>query len=188
MLSSSMLVDGFQEEIWRWSLKPTQLLLSIDSSLLEPAMLPLSCARLVSYQDVTPGGHAGVGVSSLHGAPFSLPTLFDPSFKEFFRLGRAMRVVLPLSSRGIAHLFVSFGYQGADSDPQKLTLTDNLLAAVLAEAKMCCAGQLVILVGDLNADPSVIPSLAEGVSHGVWIDVEKAFAIGRGAAAALTCQ
>ena len=48
-----------------------------------------------SCQDVTPGGHAGVGVISLHGATLSLPTLFDPSFKEFFRIGRAMRVVLP---------------------------------------------------------------------------------------------
>ena len=51
-----------------------------------------------SCQDVTPGGHAGVGVISLHGAPLSLPTLFDSSFKEFFRIGRAMRVVLPLGN------------------------------------------------------------------------------------------
>ena len=49
-----------------------------------------------SCQDVTPGGHAGVGVISLHGAPFSLPTLLDPSFKEFFRVGRAMRVLFSL--------------------------------------------------------------------------------------------
>ena len=49
-----------------------------------------------SCQDVTPGGHAGVGVISLHGAPLSLPTLLDSSFKEFFRIGRAMRVILPL--------------------------------------------------------------------------------------------
>ena len=40
-------------------------------------------------QDVTPGGHAGVGVISLHGVPLSLPTLL-----EFFRVGRVMRVVL----------------------------------------------------------------------------------------------
>ena len=59
-----------------------------------------------SCQDFSPGGHAGVGVISLHGAPLSLPTLFDPSFKEFFRMGRAMRVALPLGNGGIAHLFV----------------------------------------------------------------------------------
>ena len=55
-----------------------------------------------SCQDVTPGGHAGVGVISLHGATLSLPTVFDPSFKEFFRIGRAMRVVLPLGNGGVS--------------------------------------------------------------------------------------
>ena len=33
-----------------------------------------------SCQDVTPGGHAGVGVISLHGASLSLPTLLDLSY------------------------------------------------------------------------------------------------------------
>ena len=60
-----------------------------------------------SCQDVTPGGHAGVGVISLHGAPLSLPTLFDSSFKEFFRIGRAMRVVLPLGN-GVLFIYSSF--------------------------------------------------------------------------------
>ena len=133
-----------------------------------------------SCQDVTPGGHAGVGVISLHGAPLSLPTLFDPSFKEFFRMGRAMRVVLPLGNGCIAHLFVIYGYQGAESDPEKLQLSEHLFAAVLADAKMCCAGQPVILVGDFNADPTVIPSLAKGIMNGHWIDVDQAFATGRG--------
>ena len=39
-----------------------------------------------SCQDVTPGGHAGVGVVSLHGASLSLPTLFDPPLRSFFVL------------------------------------------------------------------------------------------------------
>ena len=81
-----------------------------------------------------------------------------------------------------------YGYQGAENDPEKLTLTDNLLTAVLAETKVCCAGQLVILVGDLNADPTVIPSLAKGIMNGHWIDVEQAFATGRGVASSRTCQ
>ena len=99
-----------------------------------------------------------------------------------------MSVVLPLGNGGIAHLFVINGYQGAESDPEKLTLTDNLLTAVLAEAKVCCAGEPVILVGDLNAAPTVIPSLAKGIMNGHWIDVEQAFAIGRGVAPSCTCQ
>ena len=70
-----------------------------------------------------------------------------------------MRVVLPLGTGGIARLFVIYGYQGAESDPVKLVLIEHLLAAVLAEAEMCCSGQPVMLVGDLNADPSAIPSL-----------------------------
>ena len=123
-----------------------------------------------SCQDVTPGGHAGVGVISLHGAPLSLPTLFDSSFKEFFRLGRAMEAS-PISSSSMV-------VREQRATPEKLT--ERFLAAVLAEAKMCCAGQPVTLVGDLNADPSVIPSLAEGVSDGAWIDVEKAFATCKG--------
>ena len=141
---------------------------------------PRSSVWAPSCQDVTPGGHAGVGVISLYGASLSLPTFFDPSFKEFFLMGRAMRVVLPLGNGGIAHLFVVYGYQGAESDLEKLQLSEHLFAAVLLEAKMCCAGQPVILVGDFNADPNVIPSLAKGIMNGHWIDVEQAFAPGRG--------
>ena len=68
----------------------------------------------------------------------------------------------------IVHLFVIYGYQGAESDPEKLQLSEHLFAAVLAEARMCCAGQLVILAGDFN-DPTVIPSLAKGISDGHWL-------------------
>ena len=67
-----------------------------------------------------------VGVISLHGAPFSLPTLFDPSFKEFFRIGRAMRVILPLGNGGVVHLLVIYGYQGAEKHLEKLQLSEHL--------------------------------------------------------------
>ena len=129
-----------------------------------------------------------VGVISLHGAPLSLPTLVDSSFQEFFRIGRAMRVILPLGNGGVVHLFVIYGYQGAESDPEKLQLTDRLFTAVLAEARMCCCGQPVILAGDFNADPIVIPSLANGISDGQWVDLERAFAQGRGVPPSSTCQ
>ena len=39
-------------------------------------------------QDSIPGGHAGVGVVSLGGAPLALPSFVTPEFREFFRLGR----------------------------------------------------------------------------------------------------
>ena len=59
------------------------------------------------------------------------------------------------------------------------TTYDLIGTSVLAEAKMCCSGQPVMLVGDLNADPSVIHSLADGMADGAWIDVEQASANGR---------
>ena len=173
-LSFLMLVAGFLGVTWLLNRLLTSLqLLSID---LVPARARAVTTQLrqarrssvwaPSCQDVTPGGHAGVGVISLHGAPLSLPTLLDPSFKEFFRIGRAMRVILPLGNGGVVHLFVIYGYQGAEKDPEKLQLTDRLFTAVLAEARMCCCGQPVILAGDFNADPIVIPSLANGISDG----------------------
>ena len=78
--------------------------------------------------------------------------------------------------------------KGAESDPEKLQLSEHLFAAVLAEARVCCAGQLVILAGDFNADPIVIPSLAKGISDGQWLDLERAFAFGRGVPPSSTCQ
>ena len=42
------------------------------------------------------------------------------SLKSFFRLGRAIRVILPSASGGSAHMFVVYGYQGSGEDPHKL--------------------------------------------------------------------
>ena len=75
----------------------------------------------------------------------------------------------------MVHLFVIYGYNGAEYDPEKLQLTEHLFAAVLAEARLCCAGQSVVLAGDFNAEPMVIPSLAKGISDGHWVDLEQAF-------------
>ena len=45
-------------------------------------------------QDPVAGGHAGVGVVSLGGAPLSLPSFDTPEFREFFKLGRVLRTTL----------------------------------------------------------------------------------------------
>ena len=92
-------------------------------------------------QDKIAGGHAGVGVISLGGAPLSLPSFVTPQFQEFFRLGRVLRTTLPTSQGGVVHLFVVYGYQGAEENAEKLRLTDRLLQAVLVEAQMVCIGQ-----------------------------------------------
>ena len=75
-----------------------------------------------SCQDHFSGGHAGVGVISLCGAPLSAPSLVTPEFKEYFRLGWAMRVTLPAGEGGVVHLFVVYGYQGSEEDSDKFLL------------------------------------------------------------------
>ena len=81
-------------------------------------------------------------------------------------MGRVLRTTLPTSQGGAVHLFVVYGYQGAEEDAEKLRLTDHLLQAVLAEAQVVCVGQPMLIAGDLNADPAVIPCLAKGISAG----------------------
>ena len=76
-------------------------------------------------------GNAGVGVVSLRGAPLVLPTFATAQFKSFFDCGRAVRCLLPLASGRFLHLFVLYGYQGADSDAEQLSLTDQLFDAAL---------------------------------------------------------
>ena len=80
--------------------------------------LVISFVRLVisrfgpACQDQVAGGHGGVGVVSMGGAPVALPTFATSEFQEFFRLGRALRVTLPAGNGGVVHLFVVYGYQG----------------------------------------------------------------------------
>ena len=66
----------------------------------------------------------------------------------------------------MVHLFDIYGYQGAEEDAESCSGTDKLLQAVLAEARVVCTGQPVIIAGDLNADPAVIPCLAKAISAG----------------------
>ena len=68
-----------------------------------------------------------------------------------------MRTTLPTAHGGVVHLFVVYGYQGAEEDADQLQLTDKLLQAVLAEAQVVCVGQPMLIAGDFNADPAVIP-------------------------------
>ena len=83
-------------------------------------------------------GNAGVGVVSLRGAPLALPTFVTAQFKSFFDCGRAVRCLLPLASGRFLHLFVLYGYQGADSDAEQLALTDQLFDAALGELQCGC--------------------------------------------------
>ena len=152
-------------------------------------------------QDRIAGGHAGVGIVSLGGASLSLPSFVTPQFHEFFKLVRAMRTTLPTAQGGVVHLFVVYGYQGYEvhlfvvygyqgheDDADKLQLTDRLLQAVLAEAQVVCVGQPMLIAGDLNADPAVIPCIAKGISAGRYVDFAIAYSQGAGLAPHVTCR
>ena len=129
-------------------------------------------------QDQVAGGHAGVGVVSLGAAPLALPTFTTSAFTEFCRLGRALRVTLPTgkgeSGSSVRSLWVS--RSGEDSEKQQLT--DKLLQAVLAEAQVVCVGQPMLIAGDMNADPAVIPCVAQGISAGRFVDLALAYSQG----------
>ena len=99
-----------------------------------------------------------------------------------------MRYTLPTGEGGVVHLFVVYGYQGAEEDADQLQLTDKLLQAVFAEAQVVCVGQHLLIAGDLNADPAIIPCLAKGISAGRFVDLALAFSRGAGTAPAATCR
>ena len=52
---------------------------------------------------------------------------------------------------------------------------------------MVCVGQPVLIAGDLNADPAVIPCLAKGISPGRFVDLALAYSQGAGRAPDVTC-
>ena len=87
-------------------------------------------------------------------------------------------LTLPTGKGGVVHLFVVYGNQGAEEDADQLLLSDKLLQAVLAEAHVVCIGQPMLIAGDLNVDPSVIPCLAKGISAGRYVDLALAYSLG----------
>ena len=85
-------------------------------------------------------GNAGVGVISMRGAPFALPTFATAQFRRVFDCGRAIRCLLPLGGGRFVHLVVLCGYQGADREVEKLAMTDQLLDAALGELGVVARG------------------------------------------------
>ena len=101
----------------------------------------------LASQDSSHVGNAGVGVISLRGAPLSLPTFATAQFKRFFDCGRAVRCMVPLGSGRFMHLVVLYGFQGADSDAEQLSLTEQLFDAALGELSVVARGQPCLLIG-----------------------------------------
>ena len=65
----------------------------------------------------------GLGLLLLVVAPLSLPSFVTPHFQEFFPLGRGLRTTLPTGKGRVVHLFVIYGYQGAEEDADQLQLS-----------------------------------------------------------------
>ena len=110
------------------------------------------------------------------------------SLSLFFDCGRAIRCLLPIASGRFLHLFVLYGYQGADTDSEQLSLTNQLFDAALGELHVVASGQPCLLVGDFNVEPTKIPCLAKGISAGLWVDFEEAWAVAAGLQPAPTCK
>ena len=86
------------------------------------------------------------------------------------------------------HLVVLYGCQGADLDPEQLALTEQLFDAALGELSVVARGQPSLIVGDFIVEPTKIPCLAKGISAGLWIDFEEAWALAAGLQPAPTCE
>ena len=117
-----------------------------------------------------------------------MPSFATPRFKMFFDCGRAVRCLLPLGAGRFMHLFVLYGYQGADIDTEQLAVTDQLFDAALGELSVVARGQPCLLVGDFNVEPTKIPCLAKGISAGLWVDFEEAWALAAGLQPAPSCK
>ena len=96
--------------------------------------------------------------------------------------------MLPLGGGRIVHLVVLYGYQGADRDPERLALTDQLLDAALGELACVAREQPCLLVGDFNVEPTIIPCLAKGIMAGLWFNLEASWALASGRNPAATCK
>ena len=113
-------------------------------------------------QDHVAGGHAWVGVDSLAGPPLLSPPLLLISLRSFSGWVVFENHSSDWEWRSGSCFFVVYGYQGVEEDADQLLITDKLLQAVLAETQVVCVGQPMLIAGDLNADPAVIPCLAKG--------------------------
>ena len=79
-------------------------------------------------------------------------------------------------------------FKGADSDAEQLSLTEQFFDAALGELSVVASGQPCLLVGDFNVEPTKIPCLAKGISAGLWVDLEEAWALAAGFKLAVTCK
>ena len=93
---------------------------------------------------------------------------------------KTKKYMLPLGLGRFMHPVVLYGYQGADTNAEQLSLTEQLFDAAFGELSIVARGQPCLLVGDFNVEPTKIPCLAKGISAGLWVDFEEAWALAAG--------
>ena len=120
--------------------------------------------------------------------PFLFPLLLLLNLKGSLIVVGLYGGMVPLGSGRFMHLVVLYGFQGADSDAEQLSLTEQLFDAALGELGVVARGQPCLLVGDFNVEPTKIPCLAKGISAGLWVDMEESWALAAGSKPAVTCK
>ena len=136
-----------------------------------------------------PSFPGGVACWACGGWDFEFERCPGPTaFRRYFDLGRLVRSVLPLGSGLLMHLVVAYGFQGADDDAEKLSLTDQLFDAVMCELAVVSRGQPCVIGGDFNKEPTKVPCLLKGISAGLQVDLQGAWARAAGVDPDVTCK
>ena len=117
-----------------------------------------------------------------------LQPLVSYEFESFVAIDRAVRCVLLVAAGRAAHVLVFHGNQRADKDSERVALNNKRFRAVMMEAAVAAAGQLVIIVGDTYVEPSGFPCWVRGIADGFWIDLTLAYAAGLAVGPASTCR
>ena len=103
-----------------------------------------------------------------------------PQSKEFFRLGRVLRTTLPTGEGGVVHLLASMVVRGRRRMLNNCDLLISFFRLFLLRAQVVCVGQHMLIAGDPNADPAVIPCLAKCISASRYVDLALAYSLGAG--------
>ena len=72
--------------------------------------------------------------------------------------------------------------KGQSHDLEQLVLTENLFDAASSELSIVARGQPCLIVGDFNEEPT------KGISAGLWVGFEEAWALAAGLQPAPTCK
>ena len=89
--------------------------------------------------------------------------------------------MLPVASGRFLHLVVLYGYQGADGDAERLSLTDQLFDCCFEGVEgLLRWTSLVLLLGGSTWSPPKIPCLSKRILAGLWIDLGSSWAFASG--------